>query len=85
MKYVDMCDHAHAHTNTPTYPKNRTPYAHNTNKQKQYALDFSARAVDLVKSHPLYAATRRCRAFVCDLVNDPVPPAVVEEGGGALR
>ncbi len=53
--------------------------------QQQYALDFSARAIELVRQHPLYASTRRCRAFVCDLVQDAVPPQIVEEGGACVR
>lgn len=60
-----------------THPKT-TPL-----QQSKYALDFSTRAISLVKQHPAYKASRRCRAFVCDLVNDPVPGAVAEERGGA--
>ncbi|XP_030226565.1 tRNA N(3)-cytidine methyltransferase METTL6 [Gadus morhua] len=46
-----------------------------------YACDFSQRAVDFVKQHPLYCP-ERCKAFRCDLTQDDlrgeVPPASVD-------
>lgn len=41
-----------------------------------YAFDFSARAVQLLKEHPLYASTGRCSGHVCDIVNDPLPTEI---------
>ncbi|KAJ1978821.1 hypothetical protein H4R33_005883 [Dimargaris cristalligena] len=47
-----------------------------------YACDFSSRAVGLVQANPLYTASDRCKAFVCDLtqdaLTDSVPPATVD-------
>jgi len=49
-----------------------------------YALDFSPRAISLVKAHPLYKQTNRCQAFVHDAVLDPsLPPALTLHGGQA--
>lgn len=46
-----------------------------------YACDFSPRAVDYVKQHPLYNA-ERCKVFQCDLTRDDlldhVPPESVD-------
>lgn len=46
-----------------------------------YAYDFSPRAVDYVKQHPLYNA-ERCKVFQCDLTRDDlldhVPPESVD-------
>ncbi|XP_029324892.1 methyltransferase-like protein 6 isoform X1 [Mus caroli] len=46
-----------------------------------YACDFSPRAVDYVKQHPLYNA-ERCKVFQCDLTRDNlldhVPPESVD-------
>ncbi|XP_005110335.1 tRNA N(3)-methylcytidine methyltransferase METTL6 [Aplysia californica] len=46
-----------------------------------YACDFSPRAVDFVKSNPLYNSDR-CTAFPCDITQDDitatVPPACVD-------
>lgn len=46
-----------------------------------YACDFSPRAVDYVKQHPLYNA-ERCKVFQCDLTRDRlldhVPPESVD-------
>jgi len=49
-----------------------------------YALDFSPRAIALVKAHPLYKQTKRCQAIVHDAVLDPsLPPALTLNGGQA--
>lgn len=49
-----------------------------------YALDFSPRAISLVKAHPLYKQTKRCQAIVHDAVLDPsLPPALTLNGGQA--
>jgi len=32
-----------------------------------YGLDFSSEAIDLLRLHPLYKTTKRCKGFVCDL------------------
>lgn len=46
-----------------------------------YACDFSPRAVDYVKQHPLYNA-ERCKVFQCDLTRDDlldhIPPESVD-------
>jgi hypothetical protein len=76
--------------NESSYTLNLHPQTYHTNTHVpttsiKYALDLSTRAIELVKQHPLYAATGRCRAFVCDLVKDPAPAPIVEEGGGTSR
>ncbi|BFY98810.1 hypothetical protein BsWGS_01850 [Bradybaena similaris] len=42
-----------------------------------YACDFSPRAVDFVKSHPLYSADR-CTVFQCDITKDQLTDTVPE-------
>ncbi|XP_075884685.1 tRNA N(3)-cytidine methyltransferase METTL6 [Nelusetta ayraudi] len=44
-----------------------------------YACDFSARAVDFVKQHPLYVP-ERCCGFQCDLTSDDLRDNVPEGG-----
>jgi tRNAThr (cytosine32-N3)-methyltransferase len=46
------------------------------------ACDFSAQAIDLLRSNPEYNANDDCRAFVYDLTNDSQWPPVIE---GDLR
>eukprot|EP00736_Rhodelphis_marinus_P009199 Rmarinus@m.15081 len=44
-----------------------------------YGFDFSPNAIQLVKSHPLYASGR-CVAEVCDIVHDEIPACVPRAG-----
>jgi hypothetical protein len=46
-----------------------------------YALDFSAKAIELLKQHPLYASSRRCSAAVCDVTRDELPDGILRHGG----
>ncbi|XP_003382702.1 PREDICTED: methyltransferase-like protein 6 [Amphimedon queenslandica] len=47
-----------------------------------YACDFSPRAIEYLKSDPLFDESKNCRGFVCDVTKDPlthnVPPNSVD-------
>jgi SAM-dependent methyltransferase len=45
-----------------------------------YAFDFSASAIEIVKAHPLYTETSRCKAFVFDLTSHSLPTQEQEPG-----
>ncbi|TFJ87940.1 hypothetical protein NSK_001286 [Nannochloropsis salina CCMP1776] len=47
-----------------------------------YAFDFSPRAVAILKNHPFYKNSRRCFAWVQDVVDTPSLPTFLTQNGG---